>query len=91
VESVRALQRAFDLGVTFFDTADAYGCGHSETLIADALGGNRDEIVIATKVENTFREETREFIGRSGEPEYIRSACDASLSGGCCQMSLAST
>jgi aryl-alcohol dehydrogenase-like predicted oxidoreductase len=45
-----ALVRAFDLGVTFYDTALAYGNGHSETLIRDALAKHRDRIVIATKV-----------------------------------------
>jgi aryl-alcohol dehydrogenase-like predicted oxidoreductase len=78
-ESIRALRRAFELGVTFFDTADAYGCGHSEELIDEALGDVRDEIIVATKVGNVFREETKEFTGRSGDPTYIRSACDASL------------
>jgi aryl-alcohol dehydrogenase-like predicted oxidoreductase len=78
-ESIRALQRAFELGVNFYDTADAYGCGHSEQLIADALGSHRDEIVIATKVGNTFIEKTKECTGRSGDPDYIRQACEASL------------
>ena len=53
-ESTRALQKAFELGVTFFDTADVYGLGHSETLLAKALGDHRDKIVIASKVGNDF-------------------------------------
>jgi aryl-alcohol dehydrogenase-like predicted oxidoreductase len=48
-ESVRALRRAFELGVTFFDTAANYGAGHSERLLGRAFAGRRDEVVIATK------------------------------------------
>jgi len=48
-ESLRAIQRAFDLGVTFFDTAANYGAGHSERLLARAFKGRRDRVVIATK------------------------------------------
>lgn len=55
-EAVRALQRAFDLGITFYDTAYAYGDGHSEQLIGKALQGRRDQVVIASKVPpKTFR------------------------------------
>ncbi len=78
-ESVRALQRAFDLGINFYDTADVYGCGHSEYLIAQALGDKRDDIVIATKAGYTYVEETREAPGESGDPDYIRQCCDESL------------
>jgi aryl-alcohol dehydrogenase-like predicted oxidoreductase len=78
-ESVRALQRAFDLGVNFYDTADVYGCGHSEKLIAQALGDKRDDIVIATKAGYTYIEETREAPGESGDPDYIRQCCEESL------------
>ena len=48
-ESLRAIQRAMELGVTFFDTAANYGCGHSERLLGQAVKGRRDQIVIATK------------------------------------------
>jgi aryl-alcohol dehydrogenase-like predicted oxidoreductase len=48
-ESVRALRRAFELGVTFFDTAANYGAGHSERLLGRAFAAHRDEVVIATK------------------------------------------
>jgi aryl-alcohol dehydrogenase-like predicted oxidoreductase len=78
-ESIRALRRAYELGVTFFDTADVYGCGHSEKLIAEALGDVRDEIVIASKAGYTYVEETREAPGENGDPAYIRWACDESL------------
>ncbi|MCW3062213.1 MAG: Aldo/keto reductase [Capsulimonas sp.] len=78
-ESVRALRRAFELGVDFYDTADVYGCGHSEKIIAEALGDKRDEIFIASKAGYTYVEETREAPGESGDPDYIRQCCDESL------------
>ncbi len=78
-ESRRALRTAYDLGITFFDTADVYGCGHSEHLIRQALGDVRDDIVIATKAGYTYDEETREAPGENGDPDYIRWACDESL------------
>jgi aryl-alcohol dehydrogenase-like predicted oxidoreductase len=53
-ESVAAIRRAFDLGITFFDTADMYGNGRSERLIAEALRGHRKEVVIATKMGYDF-------------------------------------
>jgi aryl-alcohol dehydrogenase-like predicted oxidoreductase len=78
-ESVRAIHRALDLGVTFFDTADTYGAGHSETVLGRALAGRRSAAVIATKFGNTFTEGTRQLTGPDASPAYIRSACDASL------------
>src|SRR6266581_9206336 len=48
-ESIRAINRAVDLGVTFFDTADAYGTGRSERVLGQALRSRRDEVIIATK------------------------------------------
>lgn len=61
------------------ETADVYGCGHSEKLIAEALGDVRDEIVIASKAGYTYVEETREAPGENGDPDYLRWACDESL------------
>lgn len=78
-ESRRALQRALDLGVTFFDTSDVYGCGHSETILGQALRGRRAEVVIATKFGNVFDSDSRQIIGASADPEFIQKACDASL------------
>jgi aryl-alcohol dehydrogenase-like predicted oxidoreductase len=78
-ESVRAIRRAFDLGVTFFDTADVYGCGHSEQVLGEALSGCRDEAVVATKFGLLFDEDTRRGGGADTSPAYIRSACEASL------------
>ena len=51
-ESLRTIQAALDAGITFFDTADVYGAGHSEELLGKALGGCRDQVVIASKVGN---------------------------------------
>jgi aryl-alcohol dehydrogenase-like predicted oxidoreductase len=78
-ESGAAIQRALDLGVNFFDTADVYGCGHSERILGQALRGPREQVVIATKFGNLFDEQTRKITGFSGEPTYIRQACEASL------------
>lgn len=74
-ESIRALSRAVELGVTFYDAADVYGSGHSETLIAQALGDQRDRIVIATKAGCTYVEATREAPGDNGDPaSFVRCA-----------------
>jgi aryl-alcohol dehydrogenase-like predicted oxidoreductase len=78
-ESLRAIRRAVDLGVTFFDTADAYGAGHSERVLGRALAGVRERVVIATKFGNLYDEETRQLGGAEASPKYIRRACEASL------------
>jgi aryl-alcohol dehydrogenase-like predicted oxidoreductase len=78
-ESVRAIRHALDLGVTLFDTADVYGCGHSERVLGKALAGRRDDVVIVTKVGNLFDEQTRTAGGSDVSPAYLRRACDASL------------
>ncbi|MGW1724606.1 aldo/keto reductase [Streptomyces sp. NPDC002306] len=78
-ESVRAIRRALDLGVTFFDTADAYGTGHSERVLGRALGKRRDDVVVATKWGNLFDEGTRTADGQDASPEHARRALTASL------------
>ncbi|GAB2750199.1 aldo/keto reductase [Streptomyces bullii] len=78
-ESVRAIRRALDLGVTFFDTADTYGAGHSERLLGRALGKRRADAVIATKWGNVFDEDTRTLNGSDDSPAYVRRALTASL------------
>lgn len=78
-ESVRALQRALDLGVTFFDTANVYGCGHSERLLGQAVHARRHEVVIATKFGYGCDPETRRSTGEAASPEAIRRACETSL------------
>jgi aryl-alcohol dehydrogenase-like predicted oxidoreductase len=78
-QSIAAIRRGLELGVTFFDTADVYGTGHSEAVLGRALAGARDDVVIATKFGNTFREGTGEMTGTDLTPAYIRRACEASL------------
>ena len=77
--AVRAIHRALDLGITFFDTADVYGAGHSERVLGRALAGRRDRVVIATKFGETFDEETGQPTEEELSPAYIRRACQASL------------
>jgi myo-inositol catabolism protein IolS len=75
-ESVAAVRRAVELGVNFFDTADVYGLGHSEQILAQALGPKRREVVIATKF-GVRSENGRTW--KDASPGYLRSALDASL------------
>jgi aryl-alcohol dehydrogenase-like predicted oxidoreductase len=78
-ESVAAIHKALDLGINFFDTANIYGCGHSERVLGSALKGVREQVIIATKFGNTFDESTRQKIGQDASPKGIRKACDESL------------
>lgn len=78
-ESMRAIRRALDLGITFFDTADVYGCGRSERILGKAIAGQRDKVIIATKFGHTFDETTQEVLGDAADPAYIQQACEASL------------
>ncbi|MFI7607251.1 aldo/keto reductase [Micromonospora sp. NPDC049366] len=78
-ESIRAVRRALDLGVTLFDTADTYGAGHSERILGRALAGRRDDAVIATKWGYTFDEATRQATGEDASPEHLRRAVTDSL------------
>ncbi len=75
-ESLRAIARAFELGCTFFDTADIYGHGLSEKLLAQALQKHRHECIIATKVGNDFYHGP---FRKNFDPEYIRFALEKSL------------
>jgi aryl-alcohol dehydrogenase-like predicted oxidoreductase len=76
-ESLAALQRAFELGINFFDTADVYGRGHSEELIGQALGEVRERVLIATKGGLDFSHGA--YARPNFEPDYLRSAVEASL------------
>jgi aryl-alcohol dehydrogenase-like predicted oxidoreductase len=78
-ESVAAVRRALELGVTFFDTADVYGAGRSERILGRALARHRDEAVIATKFGYTFDAGQRAITGEDVSSAYIRRACQASL------------
>jgi aryl-alcohol dehydrogenase-like predicted oxidoreductase len=77
-ESVRTLHRAVELGVTLFDTADAYALGGNEELVGRALQSVRDRVFIATKFAHTWAPDGKRT-GISGRPDYVRRACDASL------------
>ena len=77
-ESIATIHHALDRGVTFLDTADMYGWGANEELVGRAIAGRRDEVFLATKFGNV-RGPNGEFLGVRGDPEYVRSACEASL------------
>jgi aryl-alcohol dehydrogenase-like predicted oxidoreductase len=77
-ESIATIHRALDLGVNFLDTADMYGPFTNEELVGRAIAGRRDEVVLATKFGNQ-RAPDGTRIGVNGRPEYVHSACDASL------------
>jgi aryl-alcohol dehydrogenase-like predicted oxidoreductase len=77
-ESIATIHRALDLGITFLDTADIYGPYKNEILVGKALQGRREGVVLATKFGN-LRGPDGAFIGINGRPEYVRSACEASL------------
>ncbi len=66
-------------GSTFLDTADTYGIGDNEELIGKTIRGRRDEVFLATKFANMRTKADPNHWSLSGKPEYVRSACDASL------------
>ncbi len=78
-ESAATILRALDLGITFLDTADAYGIGDNEELIGRTIRGRRDEVFLATKFANVRRKDDPTHFAISGRPEYVKAACDASL------------
>jgi aryl-alcohol dehydrogenase-like predicted oxidoreductase len=78
-ESGRAIHAAINAGITFFDTADVYGAGHSERVLGKALASHRKKVIIATKFGYTYDETTRQKTGSDASPAYIKSACDRSL------------
>lgn len=78
-ESIATIHRAIELGVNFFDTADMYGPFTNEMLVGKAIADRRDKVIVATKF-GVHRNEQGEYLGLNSKPEYVRSACDASLS-----------
>jgi aryl-alcohol dehydrogenase-like predicted oxidoreductase len=76
-ESTAALERAIELGLDFFDTADIYGQGHNEELVGKVLRQHRNQVIIATKFGNLVLPDGTRAI--NGKPEYVSSACNASL------------
>jgi aryl-alcohol dehydrogenase-like predicted oxidoreductase len=77
-ESMRTLDRALDLGITLFDTADSYGAGHNEAFVGAALRGRRAGLTVATKFGRQVGG-TPGGLVFDGRPYYVRSACEASL------------
>ena len=74
-ESEATIRAAVDMGLNFFDTADVYGNGHNETLVGNTLRNIRQEVILATKFGFLPSES-----GLNGRPEYVKKACEASLS-----------
>jgi aryl-alcohol dehydrogenase-like predicted oxidoreductase len=78
-ESIATIHRAIELGITFLDTADAYGYGDNEVLVGKAIRGIRDQVFLATKFAILRDKANPNARGISGKPEYVRVACEASL------------
>ncbi|WP_254201094.1 aldo/keto reductase [Lysobacter sp. MMG2] len=77
-ENLVVLNHALDIGVDFLDTADMYGVGRNEELLAKVLRTRRNDVVLATKFGNV-RAANGDFLGIDGSPAYVAAACDASL------------
>ena len=74
--SIRLIHEVVDLGVTLLDSSDAYGSGHNETVLGQALKGVRDRVTLITKFGQIRKPEGTTICGT---PEYVKQACDASL------------
>ena len=77
-EAIATIHRALELGVMLLDTADMYGPFTNEKLVGRAIADRREQVVVATKFGNERREDGS-WVGINGKPEYVRSACEASL------------
>ncbi|UOQ42845.1 aldo/keto reductase [Halobacillus salinarum] len=77
-ESLKTIDYALELGVTFLDTADMYGIGDNEKLVGRAIRHRRNQVVLATKFGNV-RSEDGSFLGVNGRPDYVKQSCDNSL------------
>ncbi len=78
-ESIKTIHHALSLGINFFDTANMYGIGHNEELIAKAIKGKRDEYIIATKFGIVRDKNNPTARGINGKPEYVKACCEESL------------
>jgi len=77
-ESIATIKAFLDAGGSLLDTADMYGPFTNEELVGRAIGGRRDDVVLATKFGNERRPDGS-WVGINGSPDYVRAACDASL------------
>ena len=78
-ESIATIHRALDLGVNFIDTSDMYGRGANEQLVAEAIAGRRNEVVLGTKFGIVRDPDNPAGRGVNGRPEYVTRACEGSL------------
>ncbi len=78
-EAVATLHRALELGITLLDTADMYGPFTNEQLVGEAIADRRDELILATKFGFVRDPENPHARAINGRPDYVQSACDASL------------
>jgi aryl-alcohol dehydrogenase-like predicted oxidoreductase len=78
-EAIATIHRALELGVTFLDTADMYGAGANEELVGRAIAHRRDQVILATKFGIQGYDHVTGSLVINGSPEYVKSACDASL------------
>lgn len=78
-EAIHLLQRAVDMGITHFDTAEIYGQGHNERLLGKAFAGRWNQIVLATKFGPKRDPATGAFLGVDGSPANVRKSCEKSL------------
>ncbi len=77
-DSVKTLQHAIDAGVSLLDTSDAYGNGHNETIVGQAIKGRRDKVILCSKFGNK-RGPGGERLGADGRPQQVIASCEASL------------
>ena len=78
-ESIRAIHAAIELGINFFDTAQAYGIGHSERVLGQAIKGQREKVVIATKFGSFMDEDRKVVLEEKIQPEHLRDCVEISL------------
>jgi aryl-alcohol dehydrogenase-like predicted oxidoreductase len=78
-ESTATIHRAIDLGMTFLDTADAYGPHTNEVLVGQAIRGRRNQVILATKFGIVRDPANPSLRGVNGKPDYVRRSCEGSL------------
>ena len=76
-KSIALIHRAVDMGINHLDTSDMYGWGHNEVVVGAAIKGRRDKVMLASKFGQVKTDGGGN--GVNGRPEYVREACDASL------------